>query len=190
MAGVDLSFACTCGAVQGTLHDITPSAGGQVQCHCDDCRRAIVWLGQADPGPDGVQYYQTTPNRVTFEKGGDTLAAYTWKSPKLVRWFAPCCKAPLFNTLNSPKWAFASFMVDRLEDPSPLGPVKAHAFVPKPNGKRGHTNALGFMGGFIKRTISARVSGTWRDTPFFDDGGAAIVSIQKLSHEDRAKAQL
>lgn len=190
MAGVDIPFACTCGKVHGTLHNITPSAGGQVQCHCDDCRRAIVWLDQPDPGPDGVHYYQTTPDRVTFEGGGDTLAAFTWKSPKLLRWYAPCCNTPLFNTLNSPKWAFASMMVDRLGAPNPLGPPKAHAFIEKPNGKRGHNNALGFMGGFIKRTIAARVSGSWRKTPFFDGDATPVAKVQALTADDRAKARL
>lgn len=69
MTGVTLPFSCKCGTVHGTLDDITPSAGTQLQCQCDDCRRVVIWLGQPDPGIDGVRYYQTTPSRVSFDTG-------------------------------------------------------------------------------------------------------------------------
>jgi hypothetical protein len=190
MAGANLTFACTCGKVQGTLHDITDRSGSQLQCHCDECRRAVIWLGNADPGPDGMRYYQTTPSHVSLDAGVNTLRAFTWKNLKLLRWYAPCCNAPLFNTLNSPKWAFASIIVDRLADPAALGAVKSHAFIEKPNGKRGHTNLAGFMLGFAKRIIGGRLSGSWRDTPFFDATGATIAPVQTLTHDDRTKAQL
>lgn len=188
MTGGDLPFACRCGQVRGTLHDITPRAGMQLRCQCDDCRRAVIWLGQPDPGIEGVTYYQTTPARVSFENGA--LAAFTWKNEKLLRWYAPCCNTPLFNTLNSPKWAFASLSVAALNDPDALGPVRARAFIPKPNGKRGHENISAFMWGFAKRVIGGRLSGTWRNTPFFDDTGAPIVPVRALTREDRATAKL
>lgn len=186
----DVAFSCQCGEVCGTLHDMTPRAGGQVQCHCDDCRRAIVWLGQPDPGPDGVRYFQTVPERVSFTQGQDRLAAYLWKHKRLMRWYATCCNTPMFNTLDSPKWAFASIMVTTMDDPSPIGPVTAHAFVPKSNGKKGHTNVVGFFGGFVLRTLGQRLSGKWRNTPFFDDNGQPIAKVQRLTSEDRAKATL
>ncbi len=188
MSGVDLTFACSCGAVYGTLHNITQTSGHQLQCHCADCRRAVIWLGQSDPGTDGVRYFQTTPNRVSLDGGIDTLRAFTWKSRKLLRWYAPCCNTPMFNTLNSSKWAFASIAVDRLADPTPLGEVKTHAFIPKPNGKTGNIGLAGFIWGFAKRVIGGRASGSWRDTPFFDPTGTAIAPIQHLTAQDRAKA--
>lgn len=189
--GRNVAFACTCGGVMGTLHNITPSAGSHAQCHCDDCRRAVVWLGQPDPGPDGVQYFQTTPDRVTFETGQDTLAVFTWKSDKLLLWYAPCCNAPLFNTISTPKIAFASMFVARAADPAPFGSVKGHAFIPKPNGKRGHTGLAGFIFGMIKRTGKARITGTWRQTPFFDaETLAPAAQVQNLTPEDRATAQI
>lgn len=59
MTGVTLPFSCKCGTVHGTLDDITPSAGTQLQCQCDDCRRAVIWLGQPDPGIDGMRHVVT-----------------------------------------------------------------------------------------------------------------------------------
>lgn len=188
MAGVDLDFACTCGTVHGKLRDITARSGTQLQCHCDDCRRAVIWLGQTDPGADGVRYYQTTPARTQIDAG--TLKAFTWKNEKLLRWYAPCCNTAMFNTLNSPKWAFSSVAVACLKDQGALGPVTSHAFVLRENGKRGHDNMLGFMLEFLKRVIGARLSGSWRNTPFFDASGAPVVEVQALTHKNRATAQI
>ena len=174
----------------GVLTDISPSAGTHAQCHCDDCRRAVIWLGNADPGPDGVSYFQTTPDRVAFTKGQDSLAVFTWKSKKLLRWYASCCNTPLFNTLSTPKTAFASLFVSSAADQSPFGPIKGHAFVTKPNGKRGHIGLAGFIWGMLKRTTRARLTGSWRNTPFFNADELPAASVQTLDHEDRAKARL
>ena len=190
-AGQDVAFACTCGAVKGTLAGVTPKAGSHAQCHCDDCRRAVIWLGQADPGPEGLGYFQTSPKCVTFQSGGDTLAAFAWKSPKLLRWYAPCCNTPLFNTMNNPKWAFASLFVASASDPAAFGPVAGHAFVVKPNGKKGHTGLAGLAFGLVKRLAMANVSGSWRQTPFFDiETRQPVAQVRHLTHEDRAKARL
>ena len=188
MTGVTLPFSCKCGTVHGTLDDITPSASTQLQCQCDDCRRAVIWLGQPDPGIDGVRYYQTTPSRVSFDTG--PLAAFTWKNAKLIRWYAQCCNTPLCNTLNSPKWAFASLNTAALKDPSALGDVKARAFIPKDNGKRGHEKMGVFIWGFAKRIIGARLSRSWRKTPFFNAAGDAVAPVQALTHTDRDTARL
>ncbi len=150
----------------------------------------MVWLGQPDPGPDGIRYFQTTPDCFELIAGADQLHAIRWKSPRLIRWYAACCNTPLFNTLDTPKWAFASLMVDRLATPDALGPCTAHAFVPRPNGKRGHKNAARFMWGFAKSVTVARITGTWRDTPFFNANGTPVAPIQTLTHEDRAQAKI
>ena len=188
MAGADLSFGCTCGKVHGTLRDVSPKSGTALQCQCDDCRRAIIWLGQPDPGPDGVRYFQTTPDRTRID--ASALQAFTWKNGKLLRWYAPCCNTPLFNTLNSPKWAFASILIDTVATPDALGEIKARAFIPKANGKRGHDGMATFMFGFLKRVTAARLGGSWRQTPFFDDTGTPRAPVQHLTQTDRASAQL
>ncbi|HCP80260.1 MAG TPA: hypothetical protein DIT67_01235 [Octadecabacter sp.] len=92
--------------------------------------------------------------------------------------------------MRTPKIAFASLFVSCASDPTPFGPIKVHAFIPKPNGKRGHTGLGGFIWGMLKRTTRARLTGTWRDTPFFNEDGTPSASIQSLNHEDRAKARL
>lgn len=190
MAGQTLKFSCTCGKVQGHLSDITPRTAAPITCHCDDCRRALVWLGQNDTGAAGVTYLQTTPARVHFDAGEDTLAAFTWKNKRLLRWYAPCCNASLFNTLDSPKWAFVSLNAASLAPDIKLGPVKTQGFMRQPNGRYKHTGLMSFMLHFAKRTIGARVSGAWRKTPLFDAAGAPVAPVRALTHEDRATAQL
>lgn len=181
-----ISFAC--GQVQGCLRRTQRGAGTLIQCHCDDCRRALVWLGQSDPGQDGVQYYQTTPSNVDLN--GASLAAFTWKHKRLLRWYAPCCNTAILNTLDSPKWAFASVLTKTLDDPKRLGAVKSHAFVPRDDGKTSHKNMLAFMGGFAKRVTLARLTGSWRNTPFFASHGSPTAPVRSLTHEDRQTVQL
>ncbi|MEN8919418.1 MAG: DUF6151 family protein [Octadecabacter sp.] len=185
-----MPFSCSCGGVTGTLAGISPTSGSHAQCHCDDCRRAIVWLGNADPGRDGVSYFQTTPDRVTFTKGQDSLAAFTWKSNKLLRWYAPCCNTPLFNTMSTPKISTASLLTTNANSSTLFGPVKTHGFVAKPNGKRGHVGLGRLIWAMLKRTTRARLTGTWRKTPFFRADGTPAAPVQALTHKDRAKARL
>lgn len=189
-AAKTLNFACTCGKVHGHLSDITPRTGAPITCHCDDCRRAGLWLGQDDTGAEGHTYLQTTPARVHFDAGQDTLSVFTWKNKRLLRWYAPCCNAPLFNTMDTPKWAFASLHVARLAPSDALGPVATHGFMRQPNGRFKHKGLLRFMFRFIKRSAGARLSGAWRKTPFFDETGAPIGPVRALTAEDRATAQI
>ena len=185
--GKSVPFGCACGDVRGTLRDLTASSGGHVRCFCQDCRRAAIWIGEDDPAPDGIHYYQTTPDRITFESGVDTLSAIKWKKGRLLRWYAPCCGVAMFNTLDSPKWAFASLNTERFDDPEAMGPAKAYAFKPTESGKTQTKGFQHFMLGFMRRTIWQRLSGAWRKTPFFDGEGAPIAEVRQLSHEDRAK---
>lgn len=181
----NVPFGCSCGAVRGVLRGTTPRAGGHVHCYCEDCRAAAVWAGDADVGHAGIHYYQTTPDKVEFETGLAELRVFQWKKGRLLRWYAPCCGATFFNTLDSPKWAFASINTARFDNPDALGPAKAYAFKPMPNGKSKTVGLRHFMIGFLRRTIWKRISGTWRNTPFFDESGTAIAPIQKLTQQDR-----
>jgi hypothetical protein len=184
--GQDVPFGCSCGAVRGVLRDITPRSGGHLRCYCEDCRAAAVWAGDENVGGAGVHYYQTTPDKYDFTTGLPDVKVFQWKKGRLLRWYAPCCGATLVNTLDSPKWAFASINTARFDDPNALGPAKTYAFKPMPNGKSKTVGFSHFIIGFIRRTIWARISGGWRKTPFFDDHGLAISPIQTLNAQDRA----
>ncbi|WP_299282696.1 DUF6151 family protein [uncultured Tateyamaria sp.] len=168
MAGVDLPFACDCNKLRGTLLGVSPDNGTRAECFCHDCRAAEVFAGQPDPAPGAVQLYQTTPDRVRFDDGLDQLAVFSLSEKGALRWQAQCCGAMMFLTTRSAKVPFTSLRTDRLADDSPLGPIKARAFVRKPNGKRGHEGAAAFILGMLTRVLPRRLNGKWKQTPFFD----------------------
>ncbi|MEM6374248.1 MAG: DUF6151 family protein [Pseudomonadota bacterium] len=130
MARVDLPFACDCGQVRGALRGVGPSNGNRVTCYCGDCRAAVVHASPDDTAPDGpVELFQATPGRIHFEAGQDQLAVFSLSPKGILRWHARCCGAMLFNTLRTPKLAFAAFFTDRTPDATPLGPVRTRANV-------------------------------------------------------------
>ncbi|APX11040.1 DUF6151 family protein [Tateyamaria omphalii] len=185
MAGVDLPFACDCGKLRGTLLGVSPTNGTRIECYCHDCRATELYAGQPDPAPGGVQLYQTVPDRVRFDAGEDQLAVFSLSDQGLLRWQARCCGAILFNTARKPKIAFASFRTDRLADDSPLGPIKARAFVRKPNGKRGHEGGLKFLAGFVGRALPRLLTGRWKQTPFFTSDGQPVRDIHVVTEAER-----
>ncbi|MBV7408865.1 MULTISPECIES: DUF6151 family protein [Roseobacteraceae] len=186
MAGADLPFACDCGKLRGTLLGVSPSNGTRAECFCHDCRATELHAGQPDPAPGAVQVYQTVPDRVRFDSGEDQLAVFSLSEKGLLRWHARCCGSIMFNTARSPKLAFASFRTDRLKDDSPLGPIKARAFVRKANGKRGHEGGLKFLFCVIARALPRRIGGKWKQTPFFTPDGQAVRDIYVLTDTERA----
>lgn len=185
MTGVDLSFACDCGTLRGTLLGVSPKNGTRAECYCHDCRATELFANQPDPAPGGVQLYQTVPSRVRFDAGLDQLAVFSLSEKGLLRWQARCCGAILFNTMRTPKVAFASFRTDRLSDDSPLGPIIARAFVRRANGKRGHEGGLRFLFGFASRALVQRVTGRWKNTPFFDNENRAVRDIHVVTDAER-----
>jgi hypothetical protein len=127
-----------------------------------------VHFGQDDPGQDGVGIFQTSPYQFDITSGQDQLAVMSFGDNNLLRWYAKCCNAPLCNTMRSPKFAFVGIRTSRLHDTAALGPIIARGFLPSPGGKPKHDG----LGVLIWRTLSrvarARLSGSWKRTPFFN----------------------
>lgn len=186
----DLAFACDCNTLRGTLRGATASNGCRVECYCHDCRAAEVFAGQPDPAPGAVQLYQTVPFRIAIEAGAVQLSPFSFSDTGPLRWQARCCGSTMFLTHRNPRLSFTSMRTDRLATPEALGPVQARAFVRKENGKRGHIGLLRFVAGFIWRTASARLSGRWKQTPFFTPDGAPVADIYQVSKAERAGLKL
>ncbi len=105
----------------------------------------------------------------------------TEKGP--LRWYASCCDTPMANTLASAKFPFASFQVNELEPKSALPPVRAHvnligatAHVSAPKG-----SILPLMLSLLAKVAKARITGRWRNNPFFDDNDKPIAAQQELT---------
>ncbi|WP_238932917.1 DUF6151 family protein [Sulfitobacter mediterraneus] len=164
----DLPFSCRCGQVKGTLHDARPNTGTHVRCFCSSCRAAMIHTGDPDPGDQGVTLFQTTPDKISFQHGQDRLPVFSFGPKNILRWQASCCNAALFTTLRSPNLPLAALLTRRLADATAIGPVKAQAFVPEPDGTRQHQGRMALFGGVLWRGLIARLTGRWKSTPFFD----------------------
>lgn len=188
----DLAFSCTCGGVTGTLRDVGPALrqGTRATCFCNSCRSAQLYLGQPDPRPGPVALYQTTPDRIEIATGAAHLAAFRFRAKGAVRWYAACCQAPLWVSGPGPKLPFVSVDVNRISGAAALGPVRATAFVDRGNGKQGHKGLAAFITGFLRRTVTARLSGSWKTTPLFDAAGAPVAALRVLTKEDKAALPL
>ena len=179
-------FECTCGTVAGEVTSASRKTGTHVECFCADCRAAQIYLGQPDPHPNGVHIFQISPEMVHFSQGTEHLRILRLGPKGLMRWYADCCKAPLFNTLPKPTIPFAGLIVDRLQDPARIGKVVTQSFLPGKDGARRHKGALTMTMQVLKRAVAARMSGEWRDTPFFDiETGAPTAPVHILDKRER-----
>ena len=189
MAGGPGAFSCTCGRLAGTIDDLSPSGGTHIECFCDSCRAFQVHLGHGDPRPNGVHLFQTSPDAVHFTRGAENLAVLKLTPKGPLRWYAACCNAPLFITLRKPGLPFATLVVDRLADPTQVGKVRMTAFKRGKDGQQHHKGAGGMALRLFQRMAAARLSGRWKQTPFFDIAtGEPVAEPRVLSREERAAA--
>jgi len=110
----------------------------------------------------------------------------------LDRWYTICCNTPFFNTMGSAKLSFVGFMSANVTgSKDALGPVsirykpeQATAPVTEPKGSLAR-----FAFFTIRNMLRARLTGTWKKTPFFDTTtGRSIVKPYRLSEAERAAA--
>ena len=175
-AGADIPFACRCGAVTGTLHDVRPKEGTHALCQCHSCRRGLDLFDLGALANGGVDLFQTTPDRIEFMTGQDQMAVTSLSPKGMFRWYARCCGTPMVNTFRSPALPFAGVLVFNLSDSTPLGPIVATGFVTGPDGKQRHQNGSRVIWRFLKRTAAAKLSGRARQNPFFDTSGQPIAT--------------
>lgn len=183
---VDVPFTCRCGKLQGTLRDV--GWGNHARCFCQSCRAADIHTGAPDPGDDGITIYQTTPDKIRFQSGQDQLTVFSFGPKNLLRWQASCCGALMFNTLRAPKMPFAALRTDRINDPAMLGPVASRGFIPVDGGKHRHEGIGALVAGMLWRAFIGRITGRWKQTPFFDtDTLQPVAEVQVLPKGETTK---
>jgi hypothetical protein len=176
LSDAPLTFSCSCGNLQGHINANAAKSGARLECYCRDCRAAELYFQQPDPAPGGVDLFQTTPDAISITQGQQYLGLFRLGPRGVMRWYATCCNAPMFNTLAKPQLAFAGLVVARLSDPTQIGPVKARANMTGPGGKLKHQGVGRIVFGIATRMLAARLSGRWRQTPFFDIETSAPVA--------------
>jgi len=162
----DVAFQCSCGTVTGTLLGASPAVGTHLECFCTDCRAAEVFSGQ--PDTPSVALFQTTPDRIKFDQGFDQVAVFSFGEKNILRWHAKCCGSVIGNTLRNPKIAFSSIRTTILTDTDAIGRVATKANLHTPGDKAQHKGMGRFVWGVLSRGLAARITGRWKDTPFFD----------------------
>ncbi|MCX7559182.1 DUF6151 family protein [Sulfitobacter sp. F26204] len=177
----DVPFTCRCGGVKGTLHNV--GWGNHARCFCQSCRAADIHTGDPDPGDGGITVFQTTPDKITFETGQNKLVCFSFGPKNLLRWQAECCGALLFNTLRTPHVPFAALRTSRIPEPDRLGPVRSRGFIPDKNGRHRHEGMRHLVLGMIGRSLFARLTGRWKQTPFFDLGTSRPVAEVRVLPE-------
>jgi hypothetical protein len=182
---------CRCGALQG--HVDLKGASNRMVCYCQDCQAFARFLGPADQVLDaqgGSDVVQVTPHRIRITQGASHLAVMRLSSKGMLRWYAACCRTPVGNTMNSRNMPFTGLLVQCL-DTAPLepafGPVRASANTASAIGEP-KPRAFGMAGALLRilgMVAGSRLSGRYKDTPFFSATGAPVSEPTVLSAKER-----
>ncbi len=186
VADGSVAFSCRCGTIKGRVSPASARTGTHLICHCRDCRAAERFLVHPGSAEEGVDLFQTSPDTIHLEAGADRLEVLRLSPKGPLRWYAACCRTPLFNTLSKPGLPFVTVMVERIQDAAALGPIVARSFVPQPGGAPKHKGGAGMVWRVFLRMAAARLSGRWRRTPFFDlETGKPVAPVHLLTPEER-----
>ncbi|MCW0199738.1 DUF6151 family protein [Sphingopyxis sp.] len=187
-----LPFACECGTVSGTL-TIGPE-GDHVICHCTDCQNLAHYLGHPRvlDAEGGTALYQTRCARMRLASGRDRLACVHLTDKPTLRWYAGCCRTPLFNTVGTGKLPFITVQLaacDAAARERLLGPPGGHLFVQDAIGDASGLRKMRMatlMRRFAVRAIRDIVSGDRRRAALFDPQTLEPIAVpHRLTSEKR-----
>ena len=191
---------CRCGQVTGEVAD-THSALHAV-CYCRDCQAYAHHLGQAGTVLDtlaGTEVVATHARHVAFTKGAEHIACVSLTDKGMLRWYACCCHTPLANTGRDWRMPYVGLVHSCLRTPGgeTLGPpafrpVQMHLETAGAKGgtppKLGAWKQARALLGFMPRIAAARLTGSYRRTPFFDGAGVPVAPVQVLTTAEHARA--
>jgi hypothetical protein len=190
----DLPLKCRCGAVQGVVHDVSPSTVNRIVCYCDDCQAFARWLGGEGEILDphgGTDISQLSPATLELTAGREHLACVRLSPKGLVRWYAACCRTPVGNGLATRRPPFVGLIapfVDHAADGRPRDEVMGPPQRVHLRFARGDRASLGedrFPLDAIARSV--RLMARWwlrgdaKRSPLFDEAGALRVTPEVMS---------
>ena len=187
---------CRCGTLRGLV--LTSATAVRAVCYCKDCQAYARFLGT--PGVvdrhGGTEVVASVPRQVRFTAGQAALACLSLSPRGTLRWYAECCKTPIGNTPRNPKIAYVSLVHSCLEADtraleSSFGPLRLAVNTGSAIGEVRATRAASVMGVLkvAKALLGARLSGAYRDNPFFLPGsGTPVREPYVLSRAEREQA--
>ncbi len=186
---------CRCGSLQGRVR-VTRTAT-RALCYCLDCQAYARFLGgDLLDAAGGTEVVAMSPGNVRLESGLQSLACLSLSPRGILRWYADCCRTPIANTPRNPRVPYVGLVHACLGDApareASFGPVRLVANRKSARGEAASVPphraavALCSLGAAL---LAARVSGAYRQTPFFDAAsGEPVRTRWVLSPAERAQA--
>lgn len=188
---------CACGKFKG--HVNVTGTGTRGLCYCRDCQAFAHFLGKSKEVLDahgGTDIVPTNPMHVTFTEGLDQLTCLRLTPKGLVRWYTRCCNSPIGNTMADQKMSYVGLVHTILRAPGAslddsFGPIRmwinqTGTEGEVPSSALATLKAIAWM---LKQVATARFSGTYRQTPFFDSNGQLVATPYILTPEELARVK-
>lgn len=178
-------FQCMCGQLKGEVLERTGAM--RAVCYCRDCRAYAHWLGQPQHTVDalgGTDIVATHSRYVRFTAGTSSLACMSLSPGGLLRWYASCCHTPVANTPRNWKLPYVGLVHTSLARVQPLEPtfppvqmdIQTASALGQPP-RRGNPATMLKFGAMVLRLAGARLTGSYKASPFFDAQGAPVVAV-------------
>jgi hypothetical protein len=176
---------CECGVVEG--HVASPDIAARAICYCRDCQAFARFLGATERilnSRGGTDIIATVPRHVHFTKGAEQLRCMRLSDKGLLRWFATCCRTPIGNTPPDPKLSYVGLVRSCLPGSSNqvddvFGPSRMSLNTASATSQVSSTPIANLKGllKVIRNVSGARLSGAFRDNPFFRSGSSEPISM-------------
>ena len=188
----DLALRCRCGALVGRVG--SPHRSSRAVCYCRDCRSFARWLGEPERTLDaagGTEVLATLPRFVAFDRGLERLQCVSLTPRGLYRWYAACCRTPVGNTPRDPRLSYVGLVRGCIDVPADaldaaVGPARMRVSTDSALERRPSTprETLRGLVKVVRNVGGARLSGAYRENPFFRAGTARpLVAPTVLSFE-------
>ena len=187
---------CRCGTLKGRVSD--PEKGVRAVCYCRDCQAWAHFIDEGGSTLDdmgGTDVVATQSRYVRFSSGIERLACCSLTETGLLRWYASCCNTPIANTPRNFRLPYVGLVHTCLgvatEIDGSFGPIRTRvnthgAKRAVPSSKLSQVAALLRL---VPALTLARITGSYRDTPFFDSRtGVPVSATRVLTPAERERA--
>jgi hypothetical protein len=193
-----IPFQCRCGTLRG---EIEPrDAYVRATCYCADCQTFARALGREQDALDpkgGADIIAMLPAGFRITAGSEQLACLSLSPKGLLRWHSACCNTPIANTPRNSKLPYVgvlgSCMAGSTEAlDAAFGPSRIVLHAGSAQGEVKATPVRSGIGllRILWGVLRARMSGRYRDNPFFKLGTSDPLSEPRvLTREERAGFQ-
>jgi hypothetical protein len=156
-------------------------------CYCRDCQSFARFLGKPAEilnGLGGTDVVATAPRLVNFTRGHGQLRCMSLSGKGLYRWYAQCCRTPIGNTPRDPKLSYVGLVHNCLAGDldAAFGPARSAVNTASASGTVRSAPWATFVAMLkIMRNVGgARLSGAYRENPFFKPGTAEPISAPQV----------